>query len=465
MINVLLLGSRLEQASTLKTMLVEAAVPMREMACEEDLIVALSRHAASVVVMDMHRPEWHDGLALLAQCHAIDAQLPVIVLSARGDAAAAIEAMRKGAHEFVTDAQLAQLPRLVQQAQRARDLVLRGRNEASAEVSTDAGVTASVDPIQQVMRGRHPAITKLRQTLLRLARVDTDVLVRAETGCGKEVVARCLHDYGPRASKPFVAINCGAIPENIFESELFGHEAGAFTGAAKRRVGKLEFAAGGTVFLDEIESLPWAMQVKLLRALQQRTIERVGGNEPVRLTCRIIAATKDDLLALAQQNRFRMDLYYRLNVVELGLPPLRERRDDIPMLAQAFADEAATRHGLPPAPLDIEFIGRLMAREWPGNVRELRNAVERQMLGLPETTGDDGELPHSLAEQVAAFERALIEQSLRLCLGSVSRVSEVLNVPRKTLYDKLTKFSVDPSQFRADRANQGSSTVSYAPLH
>ena len=286
--------------------------------------------------------------------------------------------------------------------------------------------------------------------LLRLARIDADVLVRAETGCGKEVVARCLHDYGPRAHRRFVAINCGAIPENIFESELFGHEAGAFTGASKRRIGKLEFACGGTVFLDEIESMPMAMQVKLLRALQQRTIERVGGNEPVRLNCRVVAATKDPLLELARQGRFRMDLYYRLNVVELGLPPLRERRDDIPLLAHGFAREAAERHGLPPVELDIEFVCRLMAQDWPGNVRELRNAVERHVLGMPGLDDVAEAPPWSLPQQVAAFERTLIEQCLRMCRGSVTRTSEILNVPRKTLYDKLTRFSVDPSSFRAE---------------
>jgi len=291
---------------------------------------------------------------------------------------------------------------------------------------------------------------RLRQTLLRLARIDTDVLVKAETGCGKEVVARCLHDFGPRANKRFVAINCGAIPENIFESELFGHEPGAFTGATKRRIGKLEYAAGGTVFLDEIESMPMAMQVKLLRALQQRSIERVGGNEPVRLTCRVVAATKDDLLELARAGRFRMDLYYRINVIELGLPPLRERREDIPLLARGFAREAAAHHGLPMAALDADFVCRLMAREWPGNVRELRNAVERHVLGVPELGADDDAPSPSLPQLVASFERTVIEQCLRMCGGSVTRASEVLHVPRKTLYDKLTRFSVDPSDFRGD---------------
>jgi DNA-binding NtrC family response regulator len=289
------------------------------------------------------------------------------------------------------------------------------------------------------------------------------VLVRGETGCGKEVVARCLHDYGPRASKPFVAINCGAIPENIFESELFGHEAGAFTGAAKRRIGKLEHAAGGTVFLDEIESLPMAMQVKLLRALQQRTVERVGGNQPVKLSCRVVVATKDDLLELAKAGRFRMDLYYRLNVIELGLPALRERREDIALLAQCFAREVAQHHGLAFSELPVEFICRLMAREWPGNVRELRNAVERELLGMPESAGSDEELPKTLAEQVASFERAVIEQTLRLCQGSVTRVSQALHVPRKTLYDKLTRFSVDPASFRMDGAAEPAQ-ISYAAI-
>ena len=460
------------------------------------LAAGLSLQSNTVVVVDLAALGLHDGMELVAQCHSVDPRLPVIVLSEMNDAALAVEAIRKGACEFITESRLPLLGMLASKALRARAMTLQARDADADEVefklphalphdlphdlprpavatvlagasgpsaSTASTASAGRAPIQDVMRGNHPAIAKLRQSLLRLAAVDTDVLVRGETGCGKEVVARCLHDYGPRANKPFVAINCGAIPENIFESELFGHEAGAFTGAAKRRIGKLEHAAGGTVFLDEIESLPMAMQVKLLRALQQRTVERVGGNQPVRLTCRVVVATKDDLLELAKAGRFRLDLYYRLNVIELSLPALRERREDIALLAQCFAREVAEHHGMPATELPVEFVCRLMAREWPGNVRELRNAVERELLGMPESADESQPLAKTLAEQVAAFERAVIEQSLRLCQGSVTLVSQALCVPRKTLYDKLTRFSVDPSHFRMDGAVE-TGRISYAPV-
>jgi DNA-binding NtrC family response regulator len=448
-------------------------------ASADDVVAAASSHSESVVITDLCVPDLEEGMQLLAQLRGIDAQLPVLALVERNDAATAVEAVRKGAFEVLTPEMLPRLAQITRHAMRARELALQARrlsdqaelNDESESACTPAGRPA----IGQVLRGNHASIRKLRTSLLRLARVQTDVLVNGDTGCGKEVVARCLHDYGPRANHHFVAINCGAIPENIFESELFGHEAGAFTGANKRRIGKLEFASGGTVFLDEIESMPMPMQVKLLRALQQRTIERVGGNEAIKLNCRIVAATKDNLRELAQQGRFRMDLYYRLNVIELALPALKDRREDIPLLADAFAKQAAQRHGLAEADaaLDVEFVCRLMAHDWPGNVRELANAVERQVLGMPgladvraDSHDDTPRADFSLAQQVAAFERTLIETSLRACRGSVTKVCEILAVPRKTLYDKLTRFSVDPAQFRAEQADRSANTlgrISYAP--
>ncbi|HJV61886.1 MAG TPA: sigma-54 dependent transcriptional regulator [Albitalea sp.] len=420
---------------------------VQALADADELPGALASHLAGVVVLDLMATDADDALELLAQCRLLDPNLPVVALGDGDALVSAAQAAHPGACSVLARAQWPRLAMVCRQAMHAHQLALRGTVVAAPRLAEDAPPRM---PIDEVLRGRHPAIVRLRQTLLRLARIDTDVLVKAETGCGKEVVARCLHDFGPRAGKRFVAINCGAIPENIFESELFGHEAGAFTGASKRRIGKLEHAAGGTVFLDEIESMPLAMQVKLLRALQQRSIERVGGNESVRLTCRVVAAAKDDLLELSRAGRFRMDLYYRINVVELSLPPLRERREDIALLAEAFAREAAQHHGLPAAPLGAEFVCGLMARDWTGNVRELRNVVERHVLGVPEMTGLDEPESRSLPQLVATFERAVIAQCLRMCGGSVTRASEVLQVPRKTLYDKLTRFAVDPSEFRAD---------------
>ncbi len=210
-----------------------------------------------------------------------------------------------------------------------------------------------------------------------MAGTRADVLILGETGAGKEVVARALHDLSSRSEGPFVAINAGALAESVVESELFGHEPGAFTGAQKRRIGKFEFANGGTLFLDEIESMSLDVQVKLLRMLQERVVERLGGNQLIPLDIRIIAATKEDLRQAADQGRFRADLYYRLNVAPLRIPPLRERGDDILVLFQHFADAASQRHGLSPHALQPAQRALLLRHDWPGNVRELQNAAER----------------------------------------------------------------------------------------
>src|SRR5690606_1867668 len=233
-------------------------------------------------------------------------------------------------------------------------------------------------------------------------------------GAGKEVVARALHDLSPRRNGPFVAINAGALAESVVESELFGHEPGAFTGAQKRRIGKFEFANGGTLFLDEIESMSLDVQVKLLRLLQERVVERLGGNQLIPLDIRVIAATKEDLRVACEEGRFRADLYYRLNVAPLRIPPLRERGADILLLFQHLAEAAARRHGLPVRELQDSQRARLLGYPWPGNVRELQNAAERFAMGLElglelageVTTGTSGE--QSLGERVEAYEKALI---------------------------------------------------------
>jgi len=417
----------------------------------DDLLRALDREPVGAIIIDVTPDQHEGGMALLSHCKASEPDRAVFALIDRDDAALAVEAVRRGAHDVLTPERLGRLATVCRQALQLRELALRAQAASAAEEPDPGSVRSHHLPMHEVLRGQHPSVVRLRQVLQRLARVDADVLVRAETGCGKEVVARCLHDFGPRAAHRFVAINCGAIPENIFESELFGHEAGAFTGAIKRRIGKLEYACGGTLFLDEIESMPMAMQVKLLRALQQRTIERVGGNESVRLNCRVVAATKDNLLELARDGRFRIDLYYRINVVELAMLPLRERREDIPLLAEGFATEAVQRHGLPARKLDPDFLCGLLARDWEGNVRELRNVVERHLLGVCDL-GLDGQkaAQRSLPQLLAEFERTVIEQCLRIAEGSVTRTSDILQVPRKTLYDKLTRLGVDPASFRGN---------------
>jgi two-component system C4-dicarboxylate transport response regulator DctD len=294
---------------------------------------------------------------------------------------------------------------------------------------------------------------RLREQIGALAATKADVLILGETGAGKEVVARALHDLSSRRNGPFVAINAGALAESVVESELFGHEPGAFTGAQKRRIGKFEFANGGTLFLDEIESMSMDVQVKLLRMLQERVVERLGGNQLIPLDIRVIAATKEDLRQAADQGRFRADLYYRLNVAPLRIPPLRERGEDALVLFQHYADEASARHGLPPHGLQPAQRALLLRHTWPGNVRELQNAAERFALGLElalDNSGAEGTgntpvevINGGLSEQVENFEKSLIAAELARSHSSVRSLAEALGVPRKTLHDKLRKHGLN----------------------
>ena len=249
-----------------------------------------------------------------------------------------------------------------------------------------------------------------------------------------------------------MAINCAALPESIFESELFGHEAGAFTGALKRRIGKFEFAKNGTLFLDEIESMPLALQAKLLRTIQDRTIQRLGANESIPVSCRVIAATKTDLKTLSDQGQFRSDLYFRLNVVNLYLPPLREIRDDIPLLFNFYLHQFRDKYGSPatdPAPAVLRY---LVSHDWPGNIRELRNFAERVAIGFPFAEGaivSDSQVPLTLNQMLERAERDALVHALRLSSGHVADAAEILGIPAKTLYDKLARFSIAVTDFKS----------------
>jgi two-component system C4-dicarboxylate transport response regulator DctD len=289
----------------------------------------------------------------------------------------------------------------------------------------------------------------LRRQILELAGTSVNILLRGDTGSGKERVARCLHDFSNRAGKPFVALNCAAIPEHLFESELFGHESGAFTGAQGKRIGRIEHADGGTLFLDEVESLPLAQQVKLLRVLQEKTLERLGSNRSIQVDLRVISAVKPDLLDEVKAGRFREDLYYRLNVATLRIPPLRERREDIALLFEHFAQQAAQRHGRDMPALTPTQLAQLLGHDWPGNVRELINAAERHALGLSGDMQPGQGLPvQSLAEQMEAFEAQCLHRALQHCQGNITEVMALLQLPRRTLNEKMQRHGLLRSRYR-----------------
>jgi DNA-binding NtrC family response regulator len=305
------------------------------------------------------------------------------------------------------------------------------------------------DSMQSRLVGRSPQIEKVRRLIAEVANSPVDVMIHGETGTGKELVAQALHEMSKRHTHAFVALNCGGVPDNLLDSELFGHEPGAFTGAQKRRIGKIEYAHGGTLFLDEVESMPMAMQIKLLRVLQERVIERLGSNYRLPVDVRVVAATKDNLLARAQQGSFRADLFYRLNVVSIEVPPLRERREDIPLLLQHFMLLASSRFDRPQPHVNDDQMDRLMAHRWPGNVRELRNVADCLVLGIAhdgfgfelDRPADDAH-GRSLVEMTDAFERSLIAVELGRHGGNIAHSAKALRIAKTTLNDKIRKHGL-----------------------
>ena len=421
-----------------------AGLQVTSLADARGLAERISHDWPGVVVSDIRMPGI-DGLQLLEQLHAQDPDLPVLLITGHGDVPLAVQAMRAGAYDFLEKPFASEdLLDSVRRALNLRRLVLDNRSLRLA--------LANRQQLSARVIGQSPSMLRLREQIGALASIGADVLLLGETGAGKEVVARALHDLSSRRNGPFVAINAGALAESVVESELFGHEAGAFTGAQKRRIGKFEFANGGTLFLDEIESMSLEVQVKLLRMLQERVVERLGGNQLIPLDIRVIAATKEDLRQAADQGRFRADLYYRLNVAPLRIPPLRERGEDALLLFQHFAEAARGRHGLPERALQAQQRAALLRHAWPGNVRELQNAAERFALGLEldldtspaaETQPEVAPSATGLNARVEAYERSLISAELSNPHSSLRSLAEALGVPRKTLHDKLRKHGLN----------------------
>lgn len=399
----------------------------------EPALALVDRQWRGIVISDIRMPGM-EGMQVLERLHQIDEELPVVLITGHGDVSMAVQAIKAGAYDFIEKPYARDvLLEIVARACDKRRLTLENR-ALRRELSSHEGIGPR-------LVGNTPVMQRLRKRLLVIAETGADVLLRGETGSGKEVAARFIHQNSQRRDGPFVAVNCGALPKDLIESELFGHEAGAFTGALKKRVGKFEHSHGGTLFLDEIESMPMDMQVKILRVLQERLVERLGSNQALPLDLRIIAATKADLLERSSGGLFREDLYYRLNVATADLPPLRERREDIPLLFEHFLLAAAARLKVEVPATEPQRRQWLMSQDWPGNVRELRNSAERFLL-----FGDEPDQPldddASLPAQVARFEKGIIKQALDAVNGNISEASSRLGIPRKTLTDKLQRHGL-----------------------
>lgn len=417
-----------------------AGLAVQDSASAERALDFITQGFNGVVVSDIRMPGM-DGMTLMNRIHEVDADIPVILVTGHGDVQLAVRAMREGAYDFVEKPFTSQ--HLAEMATRAIDrrrLVLENRQLRAA-----AGKN---DDIEARLPGRSQIMVELRYKLRAIAATDADALIIGDTGTGKEVAARALHDISSRATKPFVAINCAALPATLIESELFGHEAGAFPGALRPRYGKFEHARSGTVLLDEISSMPADLQAKLLRVIQDRVIYRLGSNEPIPLDVRFIATSKVDLDAEVAAGRFRADLLYRLNVVTLRMPALAARREDVPLLFLQLVREAAGRYRRDDAEVPPRVVADIIRLDWPGNVRELRNAADRFILGLGLQSTDDNlaEGDEKLAERVAGFEKNIISAALVAHGGSLKPVYEQLGISRKTLYEKMQRYGLDKNR-------------------
>ncbi len=427
-----------------------AGLPVRALARAERALDFTGFGFPGIVISDIRMPGM-DGMTLMTRIHQLDPEIPVILITGHGDVALAVRAMREGAHDFIEKPFMP--GRLAEVARRALDrrrLVLENRVLRAA--------AGQRDDLEQRLVGRSAAMIDLRYRLRAVAPTDADVLLLGATGTGKEIAARALHDLSPRAAQPFVAINCAALPTSLIESELFGHEAGAFPGAMRARFGKFELAQGGTILLDEIGAMPPDVQAKLSRVIEERSITRLGSNDHYRLDVRFIATSTTDLESAVAAGRFRADLFYRLNVVTLHVPPLAARREDVPLLFLKLVAEAASRYRRDPVPVPPAVIEAVSRRDWPGNVRELRNAADRFGMGLgldPQDPRAVPAAPQRLAERVAAYERDVIAEALAAHGGSLKPVYESLGLSRKSLYEKMQKYGLARQGFAPGAEDDG----------
>ncbi len=445
LIPIMIIDDELHVRRSLTQMLELESYQVRSFSSARQALADLSPEWQGAVICDINLPEM-SGLEFLRKSLEIDPDLPVVLLTGYGNVSIAVDAMHIGAYDFLEKPFCDRLLGVLSRACEKRKLVLENRG-----LRRDLDLQDSPSP--QIL-GHSPEIKRLRRILAQIKDTAASVLICGETGTGKELVARFLHDRSYRCDKPFVPINCGAIPEHIMEGELFGYEQGAFTGATKRRIGKISHANGGTLFFDEIDSMPEFLQVKLLRVLEDRKVEPLGCNKTLEVDIRVLAATKRDLKALSEQGKFRADLYYRLNVVGVTIPPLRERKKDIPLLFEHFVHAAVNRYQKESPILGSEQLMRMQQYDWPGNLRELRNFAERFVLineegePLSMNASDRAHADSTLAEQISCFEHALLQDALDRHSGRLKDVQEDLGLSRRTLYEKMKKHGLNKFHYR-----------------
>ncbi len=436
--------------SGLKKLLALHGYRVLEAASSADARAVLDREAVPLVLLDVRLGE-ENGLDLLAEIRAREPLASVIVVTGYGDVKGAVACMRQGAINYLTKPVDHEL--LISVLDREREALLSRRESIAFRESIEASAAAVL------AASLHPEVQRLDEVVERIKDSEATVLIEGETGTGKELLARRLHHAGAWRERPFIAVNCAALNENLLESELFGHEKGAFTGAVARRLGRFELAGSGTIFLDEIGDMSLAMQSKLLRVLQEGTFERVGGTQTLRAGCRVIAATNREMSRLVAEGRFRADLFYRLSLIRLRLPSLRERSADIPAFVELFVAEANRRYGRAVRAASPALVERLKTYPWPGNIRQLRNVIanavimsDGEELGrveLPDdqTTPEDQalagvDLKTALAESTRRFEERMIRAALARHDGNISRTAAQLGITRKTLYEKIRQYGL-----------------------
>jgi len=413
----------------------------------ETAVELVKRHQPPVVTLDLGLPPDPDGATEgLATLSAVLSEAPgtkVIMVTGNDERENAVRAVGMGAYDFYQKPIDLEVLRLI---------VQRGYALYELEAENKKLLQSRSSPLEGIIASS-PSMLKVCRTVEKVAATDATVLLLGDSGTGKELVARALHDLSPRADKKFIAINCAAIPENLLESELFGYEKGAFTGAAKQTRGKIEYADGGTLFLDEVGDLPLSLQVKLLRFLQERVIERLGGRQEIPVDVRVICATHQDLPAAAQEGRFREDLYYRISEITIRIPPLREREGDALLLARTFLDKYGAEYRRNLRGFTPDAVAAIEAHGWPGNVRELENKLKRAVI-LAEgnritaeelelaDSGDESELSLNLRDVREAAERVAVQRAMSLYNGNMSKAAEILGVSRPTLYDLVKKFGL-----------------------